>query len=40
MANCSNPKCTCENCNCGEDCKCDGTTCNCPACEDNENKVE
>ena len=29
MAKCSNPKCTCENCQCGDNCQCDGTNCKC-----------
>lgn len=29
MAKCSNPKCTCEDCQCGDNCQCDGTTCKC-----------
>ncbi len=30
MSNCSNPKCKCVNCTCGENCTCDGENCNCP----------
>ena len=30
MAKCSNPKCKCINCTCGENCTCTGDKCNCP----------
>lgn len=29
MSKCNNPKCTCEDCQCGDNCQCDGTTCRC-----------
>lgn len=31
---CTNEDCICEECNCGENCQCDGTTCECDGCHD------
>ncbi len=39
MAKCSNPKCTCDPCTCGDNCQCDGTDCKCPP-KDDINKKE
>ena len=39
MDRCSNPKCTCDPCTCGDNCQCDGTNCKCPP-KDDINKEE
>lgn len=40
MAKCSNPKCKCVNCTCGDNCTCDGDKCNCPDCAGNEQNTK
>ena len=34
LEKCTNEDCVCEECNCGENCECDGTDCECECCED------
>ena len=34
LEKCTNEDCVCEQCNCGENCECDGTNCECEGCHD------